>query len=116
MLATIFAPSFPDSQSFEPISGKCSIFIPPEDDRKPEDSGVFQGVYKWNTGLKWVKKPKYLLQFFTPLCDTSSTFYPAGNSLFKVNNRNTRIRCEICSKLTIKTLEQQLASFWCLFS
>ena len=25
-----------------------------------------------------------------------------NNSLFKVNNRNTRTRCEICSKLTIK--------------
>ena len=23
--------------------------------------------------------------------------------MFKVSNRNTRIRCEICSKLTIKT-------------
>ena len=30
---------------------------------------------------------------------------PAGNYMFKVNNRNTRTRCEICSKLTIKTLE-----------
>ena len=28
---------------------------------------------------------------------------PAGNYLFKVNNRNTITRCEICSKLTIKT-------------
>ena len=27
----------------------------------------------------------------------------AGNCMFKVNNRNTRRRCEICSKLTIKT-------------
>ena len=27
---------------------------------------------------------------------------PAGNYMFKVNNRNTRTRCEICSKLTIK--------------
>ena len=27
---------------------------------------------------------------------------PAGNYLFKVNNRNTRTRCQICSKLTIK--------------
>ena len=26
---------------------------------------------------------------------------PAGNYLFKVNNRNTITRCEICSKLTI---------------
>ena len=29
---------------------------------------------------------------------------PASNYMFKVNNRNTRRRCEICSKLTIKTL------------
>ena len=28
--------------------------------------------------------------------------------LFKFNNRNTRKRCEICSKLTIKTLERRL--------
>ena len=26
--------------------------------------------------------------------------------MFKVNNRNSRKRCEICSKLTIKTLER----------
>ena len=30
-----------------------------------------------------------------------------GNYMFKVNNRNTRIRCEICSKLTIKTPERR---------
>ena len=29
--------------------------------------------------------------------------YPAGICLLKVSNRNTRTRCEICSKLTIKT-------------
>ena len=28
---------------------------------------------------------------------------PANTYLLKVNNRNTRKRCEICSKLTIKT-------------
>ena len=27
--------------------------------------------------------------------------------MFKVSNRNTRTRCEICSKLTIKTPEQR---------
>ena len=32
--------------------------------------------------------------------------FPAGNYMFKVNNRNIRKRCEICSKLTIKTPEQ----------
>ena len=32
---------------------------------------------------------------------------PAGNYMFKVNNRNTRTRCEICLKLTIKTPERR---------
>ena len=31
----------------------------------------------------------------------------AGIYLLKVNNRNTRTRCEICSKLTIKTPERR---------
>ena len=34
--------------------------------------------------------------------------FPAGNYIFKVNNRNTRASLEICSKLTIKTQEQCL--------
>ena len=33
--------------------------------------------------------------------------FPAGNNMFKINNRNTRTRCEICSKLTIKTPERR---------
>ena len=32
---------------------------------------------------------------------------PAGNYIFKVNNRNTTTRYEIYSKLTIKTPERQ---------
>ena len=35
------------------------------------------------------------------------TSYPAGNYMFKVNNRNTRTRCEICSKLTINIPERR---------
>ena len=38
--------------------------------------------------------------------------FPAGNYMFEVNNRNTRARFEIYSKLTIKT---PIASFWCLY-
>ena len=34
-------------------------------------------------------------------------FIPAGMYLLKVNNRNTRTRCEICSKLTINTPERR---------
>ena len=33
--------------------------------------------------------------------------YPASNYMFKVNNRDTRKRCEIRSKLTIKTPERR---------
>ena len=36
--------------------------------------------------------------------------FPAGIYLLKVENRNTRTRCEICSKLTIKTPERR---HWC---
>ena len=32
---------------------------------------------------------------------------PAGIYLLKVNNRNFRTRCKICSKLTIKTPERR---------
>ena len=70
-------------------------------------------------------------------CNNKSTFRalskicnnPIGIYMFRVNNRNTRIRCEIRSKLTIKTLERRnmfivnnkntrmtpLVSFWCLY-
>ena len=33
--------------------------------------------------------------------------FPADNYMFKVNNGNTRKRCEICSDLAIKTPEQR---------
>ena len=36
---------------------------------------------------------------------------PANNYLLKVNNRNTRKTCKICSKLTIKTPQQHLLTF-----
>ena len=35
---------------------------------------------------------------------------PLGNYLFKIINRNTRARCEICSKFMIKTPERQHCS------
>ena len=33
--------------------------------------------------------------------------YPANIYFLKVNNRNTRKKCEICSKLRIKTTERR---------
>ena len=38
---------------------------------------------------------------------TSSTQPPAGICLLKVNNRNTKTMCKICSKLTIKMPERR---------
>ena len=40
---------------------------------------------------------------------------PVGDYMFKVNNRNTRTRCETCSMLTLQTPKRQLASLWCLY-
>ena len=36
--------------------------------------------------------------------------FQAGNCMFKFNNRNTRARCEICSRLTIKAPERRQLS------
>ena len=36
------------------------------------------------------------------------TFYPAGNYMFKVSNKNIRTRFEICSESTIKIPERRL--------
>ena len=53
-------------------------------------------------------KPKYKKR-------KSYLFMPVGIYVVKVNNRNTRTRCEMCSKLTVKTQEQCLESFWCVY-
>ena len=41
----------------------------------------------------------------SPSC--SQGYNPANIYLFKVNSKITRKRCEICSKLTMKTLERR---------
>ena len=41
---------------------------------------------------------------------------PVGSYMFKVNIRNTRTRCEICSKLTIKTPGVFIVNFWIYFT
>ena len=43
------------------------------------------------------------------LIDSFSDLNPAGNDMFKVGNRNTRTRCEICSKLTIKNIFEHIS-------
>ena len=57
--------------------------------------------------FKYTKVLKFTL--YTNLAGTQSrpVVFPAGIYLLKVNNRNTRTGCEICSKLTIKTPERR---------
>ena len=52
-----------------------------------------------------------LLAMFHVKSFLSHSIHPVGIYLLKVNNRNTKTRCEICSKLTIKPM----AWFWCLY-
>ena len=40
-------------------------------------------------------------------CVEKPLMFPANIYLFKVNNKSIRNRCEICSKLTIKTPERR---------
>ena len=48
------------------------------------------------------------MEFIISLCNGIAI--PADNYIFKVNNRNTRTKCEICSKLTIKIPERRRRS------
>ena len=89
-------------------------------------SCVLREVLKWNTGLKWVNilpsfEIKILRTSLVPMSPFNTTWKTSKNFwflmfsgdisaniyLFKVNNKNTSKRCEICSKLTLKTPE------WC---
>ena len=48
--------------------------------------------------------------------NVKKTLFPARNYMFKVNNRNTRTRCEICSKFVKKKHQNDvMTSFWCFY-
>ena len=73
-------------------------------------SGINDFIPSYGNLVK-IHKPNFLLVFSVFYTISYPIHHPAGIYLFKVNNRNTRARCEICLKLTIKT---PLAS-WCLY-
>ena len=64
------------------------------------------------TDLRQIFLPSPSNWFTTQIDWTVYGFYmiPANNYLFKINNRNFRKRCVICSKLTLKTPEW---CYWC---
>ena len=95
----------------------------------PHNSGLKNNQLvstRWNIALKKIWVFRYHI------------YTPSGNYMFKVNNKNTKTRCEILLKLTIKTPEQRqwsntlkkfvgklptncfecfwpMVSFWCLY-
>ena len=62
---------------------------------------------RWNkNNVDSIKTGRIVIaDFFPELTTKTACSIQAGIYLLKVNNRNTRTRCEICSKLTIKTPE-----------
>ena len=52
---------------------------------------------------KWLLSKILRETMFFFLMDSKDSYASAGIYLLKVNNRSTRTRCEICSKLPIKT-------------
>ena len=51
--------------------------------------------------------------FCKKVCNKNIYLYVSANIyLLKVNNRSKRKRCQICSKLAIKSPERRLTSFW----
>ena len=79
-------------------------------ERKNAQSGTYtiivqSGTYTYNAA-------QVIANYLKPLCSNNehiirNTQDPAGIYFLKVNNRNTRKRCEICSKLTINTAERR---------
>ena len=78
-------------------------------------------LWLWHPKKKFHKVPCLQIYFFSVIkarkCNLFDfeyvpiihdiSWHPNRQILLKVNNRNTRTRCEICSKLTIKTSERR---------
>ena len=67
--------------------------------------GVFMVLYS-----TWCRTPWCTTQWWHLRSSNPDAYY-----MFKVNNRNTRTRCEICSELTIKTPKRRQWRRSCAF-
>ena len=81
--------------------------------REPVWTKSFWNCLMWIRHLTWFKQVDNCRSIWTPSQITPSC--PAGIYLLKVNHRNTGVRCEICSKLTIKTPERCQRHRSCVF-
>ena len=69
--------------------------------------GDLKGLWKTNIDQISRKLESNLLYWHSKYAAKKEPSNLADIYLLKVNNKNTRARCEICSKLTIKTLERR---------
>ena len=76
------------------FSGICCLLF-----RRVPESDIFFLLFPFKSFI--TNKP---VCFFSSL--SCQRTIAANNYLLKVNNKNTRKKCEICLKLTIKTLER----------
>ena len=72
----------------------------------------FNTIHTHSNWLCWKAQEKFLVdsRFCTRIdCSyvTLLTTYPAKKTMFKVSNRNTRKRCLLISKITLKASEQR---------
>ena len=58
-----------------------------------------------------IKVPNLIWGIMALMLSSLWSITPAGSYMFKANNRNTRTKCEICSKLTINTPERRQELF-----
>ena len=107
------------------VFSQCSIFIPPENIRKLLVLPCFQGVYKWNSGLKWAiflwifRRNSHVKKVFWRVpqnaqentCN-SDFFLSWGLSLYK-----TKI-CELCKtiKNTLSCKTHAVAASVCSYN
>ena len=66
----------------------------------------FERISRYRNRGQWHAQNAVGFQLLNIFAKTSY-YIPSNIYLFKVNNRNTRKRCEICAKLTIKTQERR---------
>ena len=107
-----------------PILNQCSISIPPLTIFSSVSISDFEQInVSWVFSQLTLTPVHFLMSIVSKKCFWLNLWivlqtvygielFAAGIYLFKVNNRNTKARCLICSKLTIKT---PMASFWCLY-
>ena len=95
----VFLPEYLNFFSKQPIKQFANKF--PSFSNRKDHKILFNLIFVY-----WQKPSSNVRQIkIIQLHVSVSKPFPVGNYLLKLKNRNTKTRCEICSKLTIKIAE-----------